>query len=536
MPLKVFNTLTRQKEAFVPAHPKVVKLYSCGLTVYAPMHIGHARTYCFWDVFRRYLEYLGYHVVSVINYTDIDDRIMARAEEQYGSGPNNPGSLDLAERVAASFRRDCRSLHIKDYGVYTRATDFIAGQVEHADALLQQGNAYNVDGELFYSVDSFSGYGKLSGRKVDEQEVGASGRVGEDAARKRNPADFTLWKPSEDGQPMWTTGRSDWPQGRPGWHLECSVMSTSVLGSNFDVHGGGIDNLFPHHENEIAQSEPLCEHKPWVKYWMHPEHLDLRGEKMSKSLGNVIGIPELLERYRHDEVRWFYATTHYRTKLPFAEDVIEAALEGYRKITKLLGIIEAKLAAVPDDALQIPAGGVYASLRPEDPAADDCAVPRLRHQLAYGQFAAASLKFMRRFRDALDDDMNTPVATSAFFEYVSELYAGGIEGVEDVSSVLSTYRCLTQHLWVLGVERNDSAGQVARLFLELHADCVPAGSASGGGESAQPYKDFIQRMLDLRLAARKERDFAKADMLRDVLAQAGLVVEDTAQGSRWELE
>jgi cysteinyl-tRNA synthetase len=534
MPFRVYNTLTRQKEAFVPAHPKVVKLYSCGLTVYAPMHIGHARTYCFWDVFRRYLEYLGYHVMSVINYTDIDDRIMARAQEQYGQGLNNPGSLDLAESVAASFRRDCRSLHIKDYSVYTRATDFITGQIEHADALLKNGNAYNVDGELFYSVDSFPGYGKLSGRKVEEQEAGASGRVGEDVKRKRNPADFTLWKPSEDGQPMWETGRAEWSQGRPGWHLECSVMSTSVLGSNFDVHGGGIDNLFPHHENEIAQSEPLCEHKPWVSYWMHPEHLDLRGEKMSKSLGNVIGIPELLEKYRHDEVRWFYATTHYRTKLPFAEEVIDSALEGYRKITKLLGIIEERLAAETDEVLRIPSGGIYASLRPEDPADDHCAVPRLRHQLAYGEFAASSQKFMRKFREALDDDLNTPVATSAFFEYVSELYSGGVERSDDPASMLSAYRCLTQHLWVLGVERNDSRLQVARLFPELQADCVNTSDRSSVGDASQPYRDFIQRLLDLRLQARKDRDFRKADMLRDFMAQAGLIVEDTAEGSRWE--
>src|SRR5688572_14672119 len=327
MPLHVYNTLTRRKELFTPAQDNVVRIYTCGLTVYAPMHIGHARTYCFWDFFRRYLEYLGYHVVSVINYTDIDDRIMQKAAD------SGRGSIDIAEENIARFRLDCRQLKIKDYAAYTRATDFVQGQIELAAKLIELGHAYVVDGEVFYDVESFPGYGKLSGRKVEEQEVGASGRVGEDFSRKRNPADFTLWKPSDDGQPRWETGHADWPQGRPGWHLECSVMSTTLLGAHFDVHGGGVDNMFPHHENEIAQSEPVCG-APWVRYWLHPEHLDLRGEKMSKSLGNVIGVPDLVAEHGVDAVRWFFATTHYRSKLPFTPDLIASSKEGFSKIQR----------------------------------------------------------------------------------------------------------------------------------------------------------------------------------------------------------
>ena len=277
MPLVVHNTRTRRKEPFVPAHPRVVRIYTCGLTVYAPMHIGHARTYCFWDTFRRWLEYRGYHVVSVINYTDIDDRIITAGCG--GTGDTSEGCADVAERVIAAFRRDCRGLHIKDYAAYTRATDFVEEQVEMIARLLATGHAYVKDGEVFYEVSSFPGYGQLSGHRVDEQEVGASGRVDEDFARKRHPADFTLWKPSGPGQPSWPTGQEAFPQGRPGWHIECSAMSTALLGEHFDVHGGGVDNLFPHHENEVAQSEPLCG-EPWVRYWLHPEHLDLRGVKM----------------------------------------------------------------------------------------------------------------------------------------------------------------------------------------------------------------------------------------------------------------
>ena len=329
MPLHVFNTLTRKKEEFVPAHPQVVRLYACGLTVYSNMHIGHARTYCFWDTFKRYLEYRNYHVMSVINYTDIDDRLMQDATEQLGP-------MDIAEKVIATFKRDCRLLKIRDYSVYTRATDFVEGQIELVARLLEAGHAYVVAGAVFYDVSSFKGYGKLSGNKIDEQEVGASGRVGEDVSRKRHPADFTLWKPSDAGQPSWQTGHSEWPSGRPGWHIECSVMSSATLGETFDVHGGGVDNLFPHHENEIAQSEPLCGCDTWVKYWMHPEHLDLRGEKMSKSLGNVVGVPQLEAKHGSDNVRWFYAMNHYRTKMAFSDELIESSAEGFAKITRLV--------------------------------------------------------------------------------------------------------------------------------------------------------------------------------------------------------
>jgi cysteinyl-tRNA synthetase len=515
MPLHVYNTLSRRKELFTPAHPQVVRMYTCGLTVYAPMHIGHARTYCFWDFFRRYLEYLGYHVLAAINYTDIDDRNIAAA------GPTQ-GPMDIAERVIASFRRDCRLLKIKDYAVYTRATDFTAGQIEMVAQLLEKGHAYVVDGEVFYDISSFPGYGKLSGKRVEEQEVGASGRVGEDISRKRHPADFTLWKPSEPGQPSWETGHPAWPQGRPGWHIECSTMSSAIHGCHFDVHGGGVDNLFPHHENEIAQSEPLCG-CPWVRYWMHPEHLDLRGEKMSKSLGNVVGVPDLLSRHRVDEVRWFYAMSHYRSKLAFSDELIEAAKEGYARITRLVRILEAKLEQADDAQLQVPAAGLYFSQREAGARA-----PRLRHQYAYGKFGELGAKLMQRFGDALDDDLNSPQATAALFDYVGELYSAGIEAEGSVPDVLAAYRCLVQHLYVLGCEFPH-----ARLFPELWVDCFAVGGDSAG--AVAPYKAVIDALLTARQDARKAKDFAKSDLIRDLLASAGVVVEDTPQGPRWEL-
>ena len=512
MTLHVYNTLTRKKEPFETATPGVVRIYTCGLTVYAPMHIGHARTYCFWDFFRRYLEYLGYHVVSVINYTDIDDRIMQKAAD------SGRGSIDIAEENIARFRLDCRRLKIKDYAVYTRATDFVPGQIELAAKLIELGHAYVVDGEVFYDVESFPGYGKLSGRKVEEQEVGASGRVGEDFSRKRNPADFTLWKPSEPGQPRWETGHPDWPQGRPGWHLECSVMSTTLHGAHFDVHGGGVDNMFPHHENEIAQSEPVCG-SPWVRYWLHPEHLDLRGEKMSKSLGNVIGVPELVGEHGVDSVRWFFATTHYRSKLPFTADLIASSKEGFSKIQRLARVLEEKLDGI--DAT-IPAAGEYASARD---AADR--VPRMRHEYVYGEYGEISARFIQRFQEALDDDLNTPEASASLFAYANELYAAGIADGDEPASLLAAYRCLTRHLYIFGVEYPS-----AELHPELAADCFPLESEGGG---ASPANAVIDALLEQRQQARKDRDFAKSDQVRDMLAAAGVVIEDTPSGPRWSL-
>jgi cysteinyl-tRNA synthetase len=515
MPLVVHNTRTRQKEAFVPAHPRVVRIYTCGLTVYAPMHIGHARTYCFWDTFRRWLEYRGYHVLSVINYTDIDDRIIAAA----GEAERGRGCVDVAERSIAAFRRSSRALHIKEYAAYTRATDFVDDQVDLVTRLIAAGHAYVKDGEVFYEVSTFPAYGQLSGHRVEEQEVGASGRVGEDFARKRHPADFTLWKPSNATQPSWPTGNDAFPGGRPGWHIECSAMSMALLGEHFDVHGGAIDNLFPHHENEVAQSEALTS-APWVRYWLHPEHLDLRGIKMSKSLGNVIGVPDLLARHGADAIRWFYATHHYRQKLPFGWELMEQAIVGYQRVRRLVDTLASRLFSAAE-LPTIPTRGLYASASP--PAQR---VPRLRHTYTHGAFAEVSERFIERFVAAMDDDLDAPAAMASVFGYTNQLYGAGVEQHADLASLLSVYRCLTAHLAVFGIE-------VARpeLHPELCAEyAVPpaSGEARGRGGDA-----VVDRLLGLRTEARKAKDFAKGDAIRKLLVEAGVEVEDTPDGPRW---
>lgn len=515
MTLHVHNTLTKRLEKFVTLQPKVARIYTCGLTVYAPMHIGHARTYCFWDLFRRYLEYRGYHVVSVINYTDIDDRIIERASK-CDDGPEGP--IDLAERNIASFRRDCRTLHIKDYAAYTRATDFIEEQVGMIQRLIEKEHAYASGGEVFYSVDSYERYGQLSGRKIEDQDVGASGRVTEDFARKKNPADFTLWKPSHKGSPMWQTQQAAWPSGRPGWHIECSAMSTALLGTHFDVHGGGIDNMFPHHENEIAQAEPLCD-PPWVRYWLHPEHLDLKEQKMSKSMGNVICVTELINKFSHDEARWFFATQHYRAKLAFSWDLCAQSTQGYARIKKLVRVLANKLG--DGEGVTFPAGE-YASQRGEAER-----VPRLRHQYVSGDYGEHTVSFLGRFILAMDDDINTPKAIAALFDYVSALYGAGIEQSSDKSSLAAVYRTLTRHLWVLGVEIAEST-----LYPELVAEFAGAParcSSSRGGDAV------LDRLLEMRRAARVERDFVKSDAIRNLLAEAGVVIEDAKGETRWSV-
>ncbi|KIG12124.1 Cysteinyl-tRNA synthetase [Enhygromyxa salina] len=526
MALHVFNTRTKQKEPFVPADPKVVRIYTCGLTVYSHMHIGHARTYCFWDVFRRWLEYRGYHVISVINYTDIDDRIISDAAN------GGTGMLDHAERIIASFRQDCRALNIKDYATYTRATDFVAEQIDAVQALLDKGHAYVSDGEVLYDVRSFERYGELSGRTIEALQEGASGRTADaERERKRFFADFTLWKPSKPGEPSWETGKPEWPSGRPGWHIECSVMSTTTLGAHFDVHGGGIDNLFPHHENEVAQAEPLCGH-PWVGYWMHPAHLQLLDEsndpvKMSKSLGNVISIPELVKNHSADQIRWFFGVTHYRSSLAFNWQLLAESSKGFEKIKRAVGILERRLEQASDAELNIPVQGTYASLR-----SGDQAIPRERESFVHGAFGEASARFIERFIAGMDDDMGTSKATAALFDYVGELFVGGIEASDDVPSLLAAYRCLTRHLWVLGAELPNP-----RLYPELAVECTRSADAGGGDEAERvaALGGVIDKLLEARQDARKAKDFAKSDLIRDLLQAAGVAVEDTPKGARWQL-
>ncbi|MFN3874169.1 MAG: cysteine--tRNA ligase, partial [Ignavibacterium sp.] len=320
--MKIYNTLTKQKEEFIPINPPLVKMYMCGPTVYDYFHIGNARSFIMSDIVRRYLEYKGYAVTFVMNLTDVDDKIIKKANEEGKS------AKDVAEFYIKEFFTDIEKLRIKPATYYPRATEFMNDMIEMIKRLEQKGIAYNVDGNVFYDVSKFAGYGKLSGKNTDELESGARVEVNE---QKKHPLDFALWKKAKEGEPYW---ESPWGKGRPGWHIECSAMSCKLLGESFDIHAGGHDLIFPHHENEIAQSEAANE-KPFAKYWLHFGFLNINEEKMSKSLGNFFTAREILKKYSAEAIRLFFAQAHYRGPLNFSDELLQAAEKGVEKFQNL---------------------------------------------------------------------------------------------------------------------------------------------------------------------------------------------------------
>jgi cysteinyl-tRNA synthetase len=372
--LKLYNTLTKQVEEFVPLNPPNVGMYICGPTVYDYFHIGNARTFIMADIIRRYLEYKGYNVRYAMNLTDIDDKIIKKSIEE-----KVPAS-DVAKKYSEAFFEDIKKLRIKPATIYPRATENIDEILKMIKALIDNGAAYNVDGNVFYNVSSFKSYGKLSGKKIDELEVGVRVEVMEE---KNNPLDFALWKKSKEGEPFW---KSEWGNGRPGWHIECSAMSCKHLGETFDIHAGGNDLIFPHHENEIAQSEAATK-KFFVKYWLHFGFLNINKEKMSKSLGNFFTAREVLAKYSAEAIRLFFSQAHYRGPVDFTSELLDAAEKGLEKLKNFRSTIE----TATNKNKQ---GGI-------DPGFD------FQH-------------FEKRFTDALDDDFNTPQAVAVVFDFVKE--------------------------------------------------------------------------------------------------------------------
>jgi cysteinyl-tRNA synthetase len=360
--LRIYNTLSRRKEPFEPLDPREVRMYVCGPTVYAPAHIGHGMSYVVFDVARRYLEYRGYGVRHVQNFTDVEDKIIRRARET-----GEPWD-QLSARYARDFLRDMRLLNVLPAHEYPRASEVIEPIIRDIERLIEVGGAYPLDGDVYFRVRSATRYGKLSGRKLDELRAGA--RVEADE-RKEDPMDFALWKAAKPGEPSWD---SPWGPGRPGWHIECTTMNRCALGDQIDLHGGGNDLIFPHHENEIAQTETLTGKEPFSRVWMHNGQLQMDEEKMSKSIGNVLSIPNLVERYGADAFRWFVLSSHYRRPLNFTPEAIESAATAVARVA----------AAARDD------GGERGEGEPE------------------GRRAA--------FEAAMDDDLNTPVALSVLVE------------------------------------------------------------------------------------------------------------------------
>ncbi len=464
MTLKIYNTLTRKKEPFETIEPGHVRMYVCGPTVYDKAHVGHAMSSVIFDVIRRYLEYKGYKVSHVMNYTDVEDKIIARARE-LGEEP-----LELAERYMREYDQHLRDLNVLPATVYPRASHEIDQIIEMIQGLVERGLAYAVGGDVYYRVARFKGYGKLSGRRPEDMRAGARLQVDE---RKEDPADFALWKAAKPGEPAWD---SPWGPGRPGWHIECSAMNLRYLGDQIDIHGGGNDLIFPHHENEIAQTEGLTG-KPFARYWVHNGMLQLAGEKMSKSLGNLITIEQFLQEHEPDVFRMLVLNSHYRGPLTFSDDVVmqaERALERLRS-----------------------------ALRPASPSPQ--APPKAAEALA-----AKARETRLGFEAAMDDDFNTPGALSHLFDLVRAINQARDAGV-DQETLGAAQEVLRELAGVLG----------------LRLDRPQAGS-----REAAPYIDLL---IEVRERLREAKHWELADLIRDRLTELDVVLEDGKAGTTWRM-
>ena len=459
--MQIYNSQSRKKEEFVPLHPGKVGIYACGPTVYDYFHIGNARPFIIFDVLRRYLEHRGYVVTFVQNFTDIDDKMIRRANQE------GITVKELGDRFIKEYYQDAQALGIRKATVHPRATEHIGEIIRLVKTLQDKGYAYEVNGDVYFDVEKDKGYGKLSGQNLEDLEAGA--RIDVDDV-KRNPADFALWKAQKPGEPAWD---SPWGKGRPGWHIECSAMSMKYLGETFDIHGGGKDLLFPHHENEVAQSEGATG-KPLARYWMHNGFINIDNEKMSKSAGNFFTVRDILKDFSAEDVRFFMLSAHYRSPLNFSRDMIAQAH------SSLIRLYNAR------DQLLFLQG--HAQDKPVTAAEAD--------------FIKRTEEAVTRFDEAMDDDLNTADALGVIFSLVQDIHVS-LNADSALAAIIKAYETLTSFADVLG------------LFMQKAEMKLP---------------DDIQALVDARSEARKNKDWKASDSLRDELKQRGYIVEDTAQG------
>jgi cysteinyl-tRNA synthetase len=459
--LKLYNTLTKQKEEFVPLNPPNVNFYMCGPTVYDFFHVGNARSFLMSDVFRRYLEYKGYKVKFVMNLTDVDDKIIKKSNQE------NITSDKIAEKYIKYFLEDVEKLGMKKADVYPRATQHMSEIIGMIKKLEDKGIAYNVNGNVFYDVSKFNGYGKLSGKKTDDLESGSRVEINEE---KKNPLDFSLWKKAKEGEPFW---ESPWGKGRPGWHIECSAMSCKHLGDTFDIHGGGNDLIFPHHENEIAQSEGATG-KPFVKYWMHFGFLNINEEKMSKSLGNFFTARDILKKYSPFAIRMFFTQAHYGGPLNFSDELLASAEKGLEKLNNLRDKINEQLKSPNNNGVN----------------------PDFNFQ-----------KYEDKFVEVMDDDFNTPQGIAVLFDFAKE-----------VNRLIADNNNL-----------NSDFHKKAKDFLTKTAvnvfGILTFEEAEMGGDSLE--KELIDLLIQLRNDAKVSKNYALSDSIRDGLNKLGIVLQDS---------
>ena len=464
--MKIYNTLTRQKEEFVPVHPGKVGMYVCGPTVYNYIHIGNARPMIIFDTVRRYFEYKGYEVNYVSNFTDVDDKIIKKANEE------GVTATEIAERYIKECKQDMEALNIKPATHQPRATEEIGGMIKMIQTLIEKGHAYEVDGTVYFKTRSFKDYGKLSKKNIDDLEAGhreikVTGEEG-----KKDPLDFVLWKPKKEGEIAWD---STWGEGRPGWHIECSEMSKKYIGDTIDIHAGGEDLIFPHHENEIAQSE-ACNEEKFANYWMHNGFLNINNKKMSKSAGNFFTVREIGEKYPLQVIRFFMLSAHYRTPLNFSDTLVESAKTGLDRILTAIDLCREMAAKEETGTLSDAEKEHFANVE----------------------------ALVKKFEDAMEDDFNTADAVSAIFEIVRESNST----VKDFSA--------------------DYAKKVLKVLEDL---CGVLGIETTKEEEI--LDEEIEKLIEERQAARKNKDFARADEIRDQLLEQGIVLKDTREGVKW---
>ena len=467
--MKIYNTLTKKKEEFVPITPGEVKMYVCGPTVYNLIHIGNARPMIVFDTVRRYFEHRGYKVNYVSNFTDVDDKIIKKAIEE------GVDADVISERYIAECKKDMASLNVRPATVHPQATQEICGMLEMIQKLIDDGHAYVADdGTVYYRVRSFRDYGKLSHKNLDDLEGGKRSLLVSGEDQKEDPLDFVLWKPKKEGEPYW---ESPWCNGRPGWHIECSVMSKKYLGDEIDIHAGGEDLIFPHHENEIAQSE-AANGKPFAHYWMHNAFLNIDNRKMSKSAGNFFTVRDIISKYDPQVLRFFMLSAHYRSPLNFSAELMEAAKNGLERILTAVSNLNFLLSKAEDREMT----------EEEKKLLEEAKV------------------YTTRFDEAMDDDFNTADAIAAIFELVKFINTN--TNGESSKAYLSALH-----------EQIRELSDVCGLIVDQKEEMLDAD---------------IEKLIEERQAARKAKDFARADAIRGELLEKGIVLEDTREGVKWK--
>ena len=466
--MKVFNTLTKKKEEFIPLEEGKVRMYVCGPTVYNYIHIGNARPMIVFDTVRRYFEYKGYDVNYVSNFTDVDDKIIKKAIEEQVS------AQEISQRYIAECKKDMAGMNVKPATKHPLATEEICGMVEMISELIDKGYAYEKNGTVYFSTRKFKDYGKLSHKNLDDLRSGGRSLLVSGEDEKEDPLDFVLWKPKKEGEPFW---KSPWSDGRPGWHIECSVMSRKYLGEQIDIHAGGEDLIFPHHENEIAQSE-AANGKEYARYWMHNAFLNIDNRKMSKSLGNFRTVREISEQYDLQVLRFFMLSAHYRSPLNFSAELMEASKNGLERILNATDNLK----------------HLIASVATEEMSAEE--------KEAFSKTDA----YVEEFEKAMDDDFNTADAIAAIFELVK--YANTTATAESSKEYLRGL-----------LDRIVKLGDVLGLILDKKEELLDAD---------------IEKLIEERQAARKAKDFARADAIRDELLEKGIILKDTREGVQWK--